>query len=180
MAAGLRAANQNIVFLPTACLQLLQTIAVSRPHHVIIASDFDALPDVTIAGVSAPLVASQVGTFASSMPAAFSDATSGGVLKAKMWARASAAESWPDRRPHQSAGAKRRHLPPHQLPSALEPVRMGCRWVAGLISVYDCHHDQNEQSLLPCRTRRANIMAKQCQFYAAACKHEGHPDQKCL
>ena len=64
MAAGLRAADQNIIFLPTACLQLLHTIAVSRPHHVIIASDFDALPDVTIAGVSAPLVASQVGTFA--------------------------------------------------------------------------------------------------------------------
>ena len=69
-AAGLRAANQDIVFLPTACLQLLQTIAVSRPHHVIMASDFDTLPDVTVAGVSAPLVASQVGTCARGMPAA--------------------------------------------------------------------------------------------------------------
>ena len=74
MAAGLRAANQNIVFLPTACLQLLHTIAVSRPHHVIIASDFDALPDVTVLGVSAPLVASQVGTCTSSMPVACADA----------------------------------------------------------------------------------------------------------
>ena len=74
MAAGLRAADQNIVFLPTACLQLLHTIAVSRPHHIIFASDFDALPDVTITGVSAPLVASQVGTVVSSMPVAFPDA----------------------------------------------------------------------------------------------------------
>ncbi len=48
------------MWLPTSCLQLLQRICAARPNHVIIAADFDELPDVTVPGQGAPLVASTV------------------------------------------------------------------------------------------------------------------------
>ena len=51
----------DIVFLPTHCLLLLDTLAAARPRHVLIAADFDALPGVRIAGVNAPLVAAHAG-----------------------------------------------------------------------------------------------------------------------
>lgn len=46
------------VWLPTSCLQLLQRICAARPNHVIIAADFDELPDVSVPGQGGPLVAS--------------------------------------------------------------------------------------------------------------------------
>jgi hypothetical protein len=46
-------------FLPTTLLRLLITLRDKRPCHRLIAADFDALPDVRIAGLNAPLVASQ-------------------------------------------------------------------------------------------------------------------------
>jgi Putative S-adenosyl-L-methionine-dependent methyltransferase len=49
------------VFLPTTCLQLLESITAARPQHCLLLSDFDALPGVTIEGVNAPLVASRSG-----------------------------------------------------------------------------------------------------------------------
>ncbi|KAL0028989.1 hypothetical protein WJX77_009984 [Trebouxia sp. C0004] len=48
------------IWLPTSCLQLLQRICAARPNHVIIAADFDELPDVTVPGQGAPLVASTI------------------------------------------------------------------------------------------------------------------------
>jgi hypothetical protein len=58
--------SDHIVFLPTRCLQLLDTLAAARPQHVLIAADFDALPGVRIAGVNAPLVAAHAGVDLSS------------------------------------------------------------------------------------------------------------------
>ncbi len=54
-------ATSDVVFLPTTCLALLDTLAAARPAHRLIAADFDALPGVSIAGANAPLVASQRG-----------------------------------------------------------------------------------------------------------------------
>ena len=65
-AAGGSGGNDHIVFLPTHCLQLLETLAAARPRHVLIAADFDALPGVRIAGVNAPLVAAHAGVDLSS------------------------------------------------------------------------------------------------------------------
>ncbi len=48
------------MWLPTSCLQLLQRICAARPNHLLIAADFDELPDVAVPGQSAPLVASTV------------------------------------------------------------------------------------------------------------------------
>lgn len=48
------------MWLPTSCLQLLQHICAARPNHMILAADFDELPDVNVAGENAPLVASTV------------------------------------------------------------------------------------------------------------------------
>lgn len=48
------------MWLPTSCLQLLHRICAARPNHVIIAADFDELPDVTVPGQGSPLVASTV------------------------------------------------------------------------------------------------------------------------
>lgn len=39
---------------------MLQHIARSRPNHLVIAADFDELPEVVIPGENAPLVASTV------------------------------------------------------------------------------------------------------------------------
>ena len=60
-AAGGSSGDNNIVFLPTHCLQLLETLAAIRTRHVLIAADFDTLPGVRIAGVNAPLVAAHEG-----------------------------------------------------------------------------------------------------------------------
>lgn len=48
------------IFLPTSALQLFDTIHTAIPRHQIIASDFDHLPDVKVAGRNAPLVSSIV------------------------------------------------------------------------------------------------------------------------
>ncbi len=48
------------VYLPTGCLQLLDTLHRVRPRHHLIAADFDALPEVIIPGQNAPLVATTV------------------------------------------------------------------------------------------------------------------------
>ena len=48
------------MFLPTKCLSLLEVLCKARPHHCIVAADFDELPETTIAGKNAPLVASTV------------------------------------------------------------------------------------------------------------------------
>jgi hypothetical protein len=55
-ALGLAAAAVSEVYLPTACLQLLERIAACRPRHTLLAADFDALPDVQLPGLNAPLV----------------------------------------------------------------------------------------------------------------------------
>ena len=57
--AGALGAEQTI-FLPTKCLSLLEVLCKARPHHCILAADFDELPETTIAGKNAPLVASTV------------------------------------------------------------------------------------------------------------------------
>jgi hypothetical protein len=46
----------NNVWLPTRCLQLLETIHTAVPHHTLIAADFNCLPEVRVAGRNAPLV----------------------------------------------------------------------------------------------------------------------------
>lgn len=47
-------------FLPTGALRLFQTLHAALPNHVLIAADFDELPDVRVQGLNAPLVASTV------------------------------------------------------------------------------------------------------------------------
>ena len=37
-----------MVFIPTGCMALLETLHDSRPNHSIIAADFDHLPDVKV------------------------------------------------------------------------------------------------------------------------------------
>lgn len=58
--AGSQGAD-NTVFLPTKCMQLLETLSAARPNHCILAADFDELPGTTIPGKNAPLVATTVG-----------------------------------------------------------------------------------------------------------------------
>lgn len=53
-------ASSESLWLPTCCLQLLQRICKARPNHLLIAADFDELPDVELPGQGAPLVASTV------------------------------------------------------------------------------------------------------------------------
>lgn len=48
--------SQNNVWLPTRCLQLLETLHAAVPRHSLIAADFDALPDIKLPGRNAPLV----------------------------------------------------------------------------------------------------------------------------
>ncbi|CAM6121675.1 unnamed protein product [Calypogeia fissa] len=50
----------ELVWVPTGCLQLLETLHSARPNMVLIASDFSSLPDVSLAGQGAPLVASKI------------------------------------------------------------------------------------------------------------------------
>ena len=50
----------NAVYLPTGALQFLEALARARPRHLLIAADFDHLPDVTMPGLNAPLVSQTV------------------------------------------------------------------------------------------------------------------------
>lgn len=56
---GAREAAERIAFLPTGWLRLLETLAEARPAFRLLAADFDALPNVRVPGLRAPLVASQ-------------------------------------------------------------------------------------------------------------------------
>lgn len=49
-------------FLPTGCLELLDTLCALRPAHHLVAADFDQLPEVVIPARNAPLVATTVRT----------------------------------------------------------------------------------------------------------------------
>ncbi|KAH9568523.1 hypothetical protein CY35_03G082200 [Sphagnum magellanicum] len=49
----------ELAWIPTGCLQMLETLHKFRPNMVLIISDFSSLPDITIAGTGAPLVASK-------------------------------------------------------------------------------------------------------------------------
>jgi hypothetical protein len=53
--------QEQVAWLPTACLALLDCIAAARPSHTLLAADFDALPQVQLEGVNAPLVSAKVG-----------------------------------------------------------------------------------------------------------------------
>uniref|UniRef100_A0A1D2AF11 Protein arginine methyltransferase NDUFAF7 n=1 Tax=Auxenochlorella protothecoides TaxID=3075 RepID=A0A1D2AF11_AUXPR len=50
-------APREAAFLPTAALRLLDTLHAMLPGHALLAADFDSLPEVSIRGVNAPLVA---------------------------------------------------------------------------------------------------------------------------
>lgn len=47
------------MYLPTSSLALLDALHSVRPSHTLIAADFDALPDVQVPGINAPLVSSR-------------------------------------------------------------------------------------------------------------------------
>jgi hypothetical protein len=49
----------ELAWIPTGCLQMLETLHKFRPNMVLIISDFSSLPDITVAGTGAPLVASK-------------------------------------------------------------------------------------------------------------------------
>jgi hypothetical protein len=42
------AGDDEVVFLPTTCLALLDALATARPAHRLIAADFDDLPGATL------------------------------------------------------------------------------------------------------------------------------------
>ena len=48
------------VYLPTGALKLFRTLHAARPNHILLANDFDSLPDVRIPGRHAPLIAETV------------------------------------------------------------------------------------------------------------------------
>lgn len=54
------AAAGECAFLPTGSLQLFETLHAVRPRHRLVASDFDALPETSVDGWNAPLVATTV------------------------------------------------------------------------------------------------------------------------
>lgn len=47
----------NEIFLPTGALRVFDTLHKVRPHHRLLAADFDFLPETVIQGENAPLVA---------------------------------------------------------------------------------------------------------------------------
>eukprot|EP00884_Botryococcus_braunii_P011350 jgi/Botrbrau1/20215/Bobra.31_1s0012.1 len=49
--------DDHVLFLPTGCQQLLETLHDARPVHCLVCVDFDRLPDTQIPGRNAPLVA---------------------------------------------------------------------------------------------------------------------------
>ena len=50
----------EVLFLPTRTLTLLDALCAALPAHTLLAADFDALPDTSLPGVNAPLVATTV------------------------------------------------------------------------------------------------------------------------
>jgi hypothetical protein len=56
---ALASSGDQTWFVPTGSMQLMETLHAKRPNHRFIAADFDALPNVRIEGVNAPLVATQ-------------------------------------------------------------------------------------------------------------------------
>eukprot|EP00850_Spirogloea_muscicola_P004023 SM000017S02763 [mRNA] locus=s17:101256:104655:+ [translate_table: standard] len=52
--------KEEVRWIPTGCMELLQALHTVHPNMTLIAADFDFLPDVVIAGHGAPLVASKV------------------------------------------------------------------------------------------------------------------------
>eukprot|EP00850_Spirogloea_muscicola_P012604 SM000082S22846 [mRNA] locus=s82:259946:263367:- [translate_table: standard] len=52
--------REEVRWIPTGCMELLQALHAVHPNMTLIAADFDFLPDVVIAGHGAPLVASKV------------------------------------------------------------------------------------------------------------------------
>jgi hypothetical protein len=50
-----------VAFLPTRALALLDALHAARPRHTLVAADFDALPDVRVPGLGAPLVSGRAG-----------------------------------------------------------------------------------------------------------------------
>ena len=55
-------AADTVQWLPTGALQCLRALFHARPHNQLICADFDALPEVQVQGVNAPLVATTVRT----------------------------------------------------------------------------------------------------------------------
>lgn len=53
-------AEGTVAFVPTGCLALLEALHDARPNHALLVADFSRLAEVRVAGVNAPLVASQV------------------------------------------------------------------------------------------------------------------------
>lgn len=49
-----------MLYLPTRTLTLLDALCAALPAHTLLAADFDALPDTSLPGVNAPLVATTV------------------------------------------------------------------------------------------------------------------------
>ena len=47
----------EVLYLPTRALTLLDALCGALPAHTLLAADFDALPDTSLPGVNAPLVA---------------------------------------------------------------------------------------------------------------------------
>lgn len=54
--------EERVLYLPTGCQELLETLHDARPVHCLLFADFDRLPDAQISGRNAPLVASRVRT----------------------------------------------------------------------------------------------------------------------
>lgn len=58
--AGGTGGPADSVFLPTGAMQFLDALMQARPRHMLIAADFDHLPDVAISGLNAPIVSQTV------------------------------------------------------------------------------------------------------------------------
>lgn len=59
--------GSQVVWLPTVALSFLTEVMRARPNHSVVLADFDALPEVQIAGRNAPIVSfTKVGIHTSS------------------------------------------------------------------------------------------------------------------
>ncbi len=56
--------DSGVIFLPTAAHAILGNISEGLASHTLVLFDFDALPDVQVAGWNAPLIANTVGAVA--------------------------------------------------------------------------------------------------------------------
>jgi len=63
--------GKEALWLPTATMAFLEEVMAARPNHHLIAADFDAFPDVQIAGSNAPLVSSTRGGRAHDFPSPY-------------------------------------------------------------------------------------------------------------